>query len=322
MSNLYVGDVASDLLVNDIITSRGQKLVLTRRGSQLAKRAAALGVSVLEINSLNKAVATEERDLQFTPLALPGSLDEIAIGSFPVWKSLSMDRLRFWFDPRAESIIERLKTINISSLTIGFSMGEAYPWIAAAYAKEQKIKVKAVKVSSFMSQPVLDFLESGMCPVDELIVATARERDFLKKRLVAARVKMTVKANPFFQSNKEVNRRRADNSEGIVEGTVGVLFAPEDDWKFLLALPQIQYQEKLYLCVLNNRDWVSLASSHPYLLLQSDIQIADASVLAICETVYLPRHMEHLEKTIPANSQVRYYDVANEAGAAIFLEAK
>ena len=318
--DLFVGNLASELFLRELNKpAHGtQKLVMTQDGSPLSSAAQSLGVSVATIPA--KGFTPEGRDREFRELAMPGLLDGIELpdkdfsDNMPVWKTISIDRLRFWYDPNHSLYRRFIEAIEFSSLIIPFSLHETLPWAAADVAKGRGAKVTAVKVASVLDLSTVAFLTSGHCPIDSLLVSNKSEENFLRKKLAQVKVKTEVKSAGL------VPPAREKASDDVAPNTLGILYIPEDDWKFVMLLQSLQTEDMVYVCTTSNDAWMKLVGMLPVLLEDPKIVVTNAAALGACSRVLLPRYIESIVREIPENVAVSYYDIGGEANAIEFSE--
>lgn len=316
--DLFVGNLASELFLRELNRPAygKQKLVITQDGSPLGSAAQSLGISVATIPA--RGFTPEGRDREFRELAMPGLLDGIRLpdkdflDNMPVWKTISIDRLRFWYDPNHNLYKQFIEVVDFSSLTIPFSLHETLPWAAAEVARGHGVKVAAVKVASVLDLQTVAFLTSGHCPIDTLLVSNKLEENFLRKKLAQAKVKIEVRSAGL------VPPAREGASDDVAPNTLGILYIPEDDWKFVMLLQSLQTEDMVYVCTTSNDAWMKLMGMLPVLLDDPKIVVTNAAALRACSRVFLPRYIESIVQELPENVAVSYYDIGGEANAIEF----
>lgn len=117
-----------------------------------------------------------QRDTDFAKLAMPGSLGFNFQGTdLPIWKTLSLDRLSFWYKGRqAQLQYEALMGLDWQTALVPLSLHHPVPW---RLARERK--VMAVQTEPLRTRAWRDWLARPL-PFTKLFLWSQRDIDFLK----------------------------------------------------------------------------------------------------------------------------------------------
>lgn len=303
MTTLFVVSKPSEMLVHRIVNHTGGMVVVAV--PETAKSFADIGINAIPVEW--PAYDVKTRDAGFSDDGMPGSLDDVMlIDGLPAWKILSIDRLRFWYNPRHKHVFETLALIDFDELVVSFDITSMLPWIAAAIARERGVRVVGVKVDSLARREVVDYLRTS--PLNELVVSTERERNMLLK-MAKSRTKIT---------SIGLAPHKRQEVDGLVDATA-VLFESAHDWKFLSMLKSFAEMENLIVCVRNMREWQNFLAT--FAAINKMFDMRDIASLPTYKRVLLPAYNEEIVRRLPLNTEVGFYDMANVDKAEEFYEA-
>ena len=252
----------SELLVGELIKqSRHQWIDVYTNNHNAVEPIESLGLECIYMPPVCSGNKMEE-DKKFYDKFMPGELDGLEIESFPVWKSLSLDRLKFWCDNGYSGYDIPHYDVCYSSLDIM----SVFPWIIKA---DKRI---GVKVDSLRTRTMVDFL--GLGYLDEIIVSYDDELSLHKTAVskgITRQVKPELK-NDGFKQSYSVGRKIA-----------GIIFDKQNDW---------QYRELLSFLSRNvNSEWYFVAfatderSAQLFPSIGGVIETQPISMLKMCDTV-------------------------------------
>jgi hypothetical protein len=295
---LFVVTKLSELMLDQIARSSDALVMCTPAYEQEIQ---SLGARTFVIHQQGQSVS--QRDRVFNEVAMPGVLDGVNFpeSDFPLWKTISIDRLRFWFDSNYVTKQELCEMVSFDELVVSLDIGSHIPWIFAKHAKG-KVPVSGVKVSSLLDLTTFDFLRTR--PVDFVHVAHDYEADALRKLGVGA---------------VSYGLPRPEREEAELQEAIGVYFENRYDWKFLALMSSFDSRGlPVHVCVPNNREWQNFLTTFPDIARLPDVQLRDSVSLVNYETVLLPKFYEVIVSKLASNAEVTYYDIAQTEKALYF----
>lgn len=298
---LFVITKLSDLLIDQIVTSPDCLVVCT---PAIEPQITPLGARTIIIRQ--RGQTPSQRDRRFNSVAMPGVLDGVMFpdSDLPLWKTLSIDRLRFWFDSNYDDKEVLAQVTEFSELIVSFDMGSYIPWVFVNEARKRGVHVIGVKVVSLFDVNTFDYLRNK--PVDALVVSTDEEARAVRSHGIGA-------------ISYGIEREAKEERE--LEEAIGIYFENRYDWKFLALMSSFDSGGlPVYICMPNNTEWSNFLTTFPDIARHSNVQLRDEVSILDYETVLLPKFYEHIVRDLAPNADVAYYDVA-QTEKALFFDA-
>ena len=139
----------SDILVTELLfqNSRGLVTVVTDK-PHIVDKFKELGIHSLLLRDRHMDIS--KQDKTFADLFMPGLLEDQSIEGLPLWKVLSLDRLKFWFNPSSTENIEFLRSLSFDKVFISLDLHGTLPWIAMNIADDRDIECIAIQTTSIL----------------------------------------------------------------------------------------------------------------------------------------------------------------------------
>lgn len=215
----------SELIIEEIIhQSRRNWVDVYTNNYNLIESIESLGVECIYV-PYNEEKSKEVRDKKFFDLFMPGDLDGLSLNGFPVWKALSLDRLKFWYSDYYSKYDFPHYDVCYYSLDIMSS----FPWVIDA---DKRI---GIKVNSLRTREMVDFLRSGY--FDEVIVSFDDElklADVTKSKGIKR------------QTKQILNNQSFRDSHAYGKEVVGIIFDKQNDWQYRLFLDKLTTKPHLF----------------------------------------------------------------------------
>lgn len=296
---LFLLSELSDLILYEILESTDYMIVATDQNvaSQLFQR----GGIISHVLSAGGAVSTGENDSDFFEKYMPGKLDGLEIDGYPIHKSLSVDRLKFWYIGRPlERLVDLILQIRADELVVSADIKNPIIW---SVAEKFDGCVTAVKTESLRTREFYDYYPD--MPIDIMVVSFPDEEEYLKKacpeKKVRSRANRKEKRVVEFQ---ERGNLKASLGIPANKKVVGFIYDRRDMWQykramsgakgdfFPIAFPyDTRSSELFYLCDFSE---IPLVESERFL---------DA-----CDEVVMFRFLESVYNLLPKNTNVLVYD--------------
>lgn len=232
---------------------------------------------------INSAVRTPNKDAEFAKLAMPGKLDGEVFGDtgLEIWKVLSLDRLKFWYEPEFKFAIEFVGKGDWDVVYVSSDLGSTLPLMAGYMAECPGVWVKT---ESIKTREFVDLMQSGVFPFNNFVVGTAEDSKFISSLRPDVKIMMGVAEEQLViqQSSRDALRQ----SLGISGRVLCVLFDKRDEFQcreFMLDGSYKDFYNHVYLAPVDNRSaelmYTSIPFAHRYYMhTKTLMKIADAFI--------------------------------------------
>jgi len=235
MKSLFVITTMSQLMLDILLHEHNENdVTVVTPYDNVANDMFNLGISCFPIKQ--KTMSISEQDRMFADEMLPGVME--SYGNFlgtelPVWKVLSLDRLKFWFDYGAKSNLDFIRSFEYDYLYVSLDLDSPYPWnICPEDAHYIAVKTNPIRTAEFV-------LYSPRFEFDEIWVDSREDEEFLKKIRMKTAVRVREK-----EKTRIITRRQAESQErgkaelGFTNNlpVIGVMFDKRDEWQTRLFL--------------------------------------------------------------------------------------
>lgn len=214
-----------DLLLSEYDKNGGAITVVTDRAEvqQLLRE-----YGVVSFLLRHQPTSISERDQQFKEDLLPGILGEDTFPKtdLPLWKVLSLDRFKFWYNPGHAQWMEFIDSFGYHTAYISLDIGSTLPWIAFANADSWATEIIAVKTEPIRTAEMGDFVRNIFNV--SFIVDSQEDEKFLKQSGANIVTVIPAKAKAAAESPTKEESRKAFGMplDGLI---YGVLFDKRDE---------------------------------------------------------------------------------------------
>jgi hypothetical protein len=229
----------------------------------------------------NKNLSISEKDRLFAEEMMPGKMEvynNLPETELPVWKVISLDRLKFWFDHTADKNMGFIDGIDADKIYVSMDINSPYPWYASAY-KYSGVETVAVQCSPIKTPEFM--LLAGILNFDTYVVASPEEELFLKKLGVKGKVAVTnLSKTKEGLRETDAQLREKIKEKAVLNGEViGVIFDKRDEWQARKFLSETDSQDVTVLLFPSDKRSAELSFSvlagHKYYI-QFDKAMYDA----------------------------------------------
>ena len=313
MSTLFVVTSVSDLLISIItkeyLKNPGGVSIVTTNVSFYDSYRDKFGNMFL----IDGVPVSDSRDADFAEVALPG---ELAGETFPntgleIWKVLSLDRFRHWYNPEFQFICEFIDTLSWDTLYTSSDLGQTLPLMSGFQGDGGRrvwVKTEPIRTREFM-----DFLGSNVFPFNEIITDSKDDIEFIIKhgnrRVRAVYASGREEGLPIDQSAKAQIKANLDISGNVL----CVLFDKRDEWQcrsFISDKSYKKYYNYTFVYPVDQRSrqlvYTSIPNAHELLLAQD-------TLLKIADSIVSFRWDDNYMKWITIPIQIIDYNGMNKA---------
>jgi hypothetical protein len=161
---------------------------------------------------------------------MPGKLDGLKLHDMPLHETMSIDRLRFWFNGEpGKRLADIILSLDLDELFISFDINHFLPW---AVAKRANAYVTAIKTHPLRTREVYDLLPH--LPFDNIIVSFEDEKEYIKSLCPNIEVKISESERPTRRAVE--SQRKLELRDGLKlqkDATItAVVFDKRDEWQF------------------------------------------------------------------------------------------
>lgn len=292
--------VVTDLLHAEV----GKATFVTTRPDTLGALKS-IGASPIFLESYLKETQSQ-KDKQFAEVAMPGPLkDFYPMTELPLWKSLAMDRLSFWYrGVAAKHIAEMIKSFDHNRTVVSLDLETPLPW---AIAMDQN-NVIAVQCGSILTRAYADL--APFLPFSIIVVRDERSRNFLVKfgfppeRLVV----LDVGDVPTPSSKLEqAQKNEILTGLGIAENTklTVVPYEAQTEWAMRRWLHKTNTTNQIVFLIQDPFERKQLHN-----LFGEVLVVDDPNILGVADEIVMFRYSEHISRTY-LHIPIRVMDVAN-----------
>lgn len=315
MTKLFVCNTLSELFVQELLkehlTGLSDILVVTQ-SHEVASSLVSMGITrpiLLPINGKSDNRAFHEQ-------YMPGVLNELFIDSFPIWKSLAIDRWRFWHNANCTQIIDNCSLIKYDELIISLDMHDIGVWDVARSVSG--IPVTAIKTHHLRTPEFLDFLLN--VPVDNFVVSYSDEAEFIKticpeKSVAIARGARSKREEVAFRKKQEL---RTGFELLNANSVIGVVYDKRDDWQFVRTfhsmIEQDVYRGFVFIVLPYDKRSAELYYSCVPQWIKETVRmipVDSAGLLNMCDRIIVNRFDEEFLNNLPENIPVTIVDPFN-----------
>jgi hypothetical protein len=240
----------------------------------------------------NKSV--KEVDAAFKKLAMPGIFgEEVFLDTdLPLWRVLSLDRLKFWYTPYAMEYISFIEQLEWDLAYVSLDIGSVFPVSIACLAAEYDIPCIGVKTEPIRTQEMQDI--ARLLPLSAYIVDSKRDVMFLRRNGVIEEISIIEEDEPeYFQLGDKKTLRETMKLplNGYFEG---ILIDKRDEYlarKYVKERPG----QHFFVYPVEPRS-AELAKSSFYPVLPQITIITKIKVLGACDKIVAFRHDEQYPK--------------------------
>jgi hypothetical protein len=235
MKSLFIITTISQLMLDTLLHEQNEsEVTVVTPYDNIAHDMFNLGISCFPIKQ--KTMGISDMDKMFAEEMLPGVME--SYGNFPgtdlpVWKVLSLDRLKFWFDYGAKTNLEFIRSIEYDRVYVSLDLDNPYPWnIFPDDAEYIAIKTNPIRTAEFV-------LYSPRFEFDEIWVDSREDEEFLKKIRTKTTVRVKEKEKTRIITRKQVKSQESgklDLGFGSDSRVIGVMFDKRDEWQTRLFL--------------------------------------------------------------------------------------
>ena len=300
MKSLFVITTMSQLMMNTLLHEHNEnEVTVVTPYESVAHDMFNLGISCFLLEE--KLMGISARDRIFADEMMPGIME--SYGDFPgtdlpVWKVLSLDRLKFWFDYGTRTNLDFIEHIDYDRLYVSLDLDSPYPWnIYPDDAEYIAIKTNPVRTAEF-------FLYSNRFNFDEIWVESEEDREFLKKIRVKSTIRVKGKENTKIIIRREVESQESESAKvglGFENDAyvIGVIFDKRDEWQTRLFFSLSQDKNILLFPVDDRSRVLAKDVLHGYkFFIQSNPEIAkmcDEVVSFRWDDRYSPRDLKNFK---------------------------
>ena len=223
------------------------------------------------------------RDTDFANLALPGDLlgETFPNTSLEIWKVLSLDRFKHWYNPEFRFIHDFIEKLSWDILYASSDLGQTLP-LMAGFAGEGNRGVW-VKTEPLRTREFMDLLGSGVFPFRTIMTESMDDVKFIQRH-GSRGIHVVVSNRP--GDIMPIDQRAKDHIKanlGINGDVLCVFFDRRDEWQCRNFIVDGSYKEHfkytfIYPVDERSRELVhtSIPDAHKYLLAQDTLlKIAD-----------------------------------------------
>ena len=225
---------------------------------------------------------SDSRDTDFANLALPGDLlgETFPNTSLEIWKVLSLDRLKHWYNPEFRFIQDFIEKISWDVLYVSSDLGQTIP-LMAGFSGEGGTRVW-VKTEPLRTREFMDLLGSGVFPFRAIMTDSGDDAKFIQRH--GRGIQAIVAARP--EAAMPIDQRAKDHIKanmGINGNVLCVFFDRRDEWQCRNFIVDGSYRGQfkytfVYPVDERSRELVhtSIPNAHKFLLAQDTLlKIAD-----------------------------------------------
>ena len=282
----------SDIMI-DLLLEKGNRddiVIVTSRKDDTEVLAKGFATTRLFAMPVGKNRTHKDVDELFASIALPGLLkDSVFDGtSLPVQSVLSLDRLKFWFNPDASIEFDFIDNLSFSEAYISIDLGSTVPWVAYLAAKKHGVPVIGVQTEDIRTKEFLNLVK--IIDLDSIVV-TPDNTDFVQsicKTNVITRGK-TIGGAKGVESQKKEGLRKGYGIQNGVKAA-GILFDKRDEWQCRRWLDEnIGAYKKIFIVPVDNRSLQLAPDVLRGYLPMIDI-VTNNDVLGICDDIIVFRY--------------------------------
>lgn len=227
MRSLFIITRVSPPVIDLIIQKKNiGEVALVSPYPQTISYFASLGINGFLLRQKNLTIS--EKDRLFAEKMLPGKME--AYGNFkdeelPVWKVLSLDRLKFWFDHPASINSDFINGISADEVYVSLDMDSPYPWTYKWDLWTTAIQIGNIRTPEF-------YFMSSLMKFDEYIVLAEEEGEFLRSlNLDGLITNVGGKTRNGKRIIESQEREDLKKSAGLSGNITGIIFDKRDEWQ-------------------------------------------------------------------------------------------
>ncbi len=314
MSTLFVVTSISDLLINMITREYlrnlgGVSIVTTNVSFYDSHRKMFDGMFLIDGVSMSNS-----RDASFAEVALPG---ELAGETFPntgleIWKVLSLDRFKHWYNPEFKFILEFLDTLSWDTLYASSDLGQTVPLMSGFQGESDRKRIW-VKTEPIRTREFMDILGSGVFPFDGIITDSEDDIKFIVAHGNGVRaIYATLGQEEGLRIDQSAKAQIKANL-GINGNVLCVLFDKRDEWQcrsFIADKSYKKHYNHTFIYPVDQRSrqlvYTSIPNAHELLLAQD-------TLLKIADSIVSFRWDDNYMKWIEIPIQIIDYNGMNKA---------
>lgn len=283
----------SELLLSELLDVSSSNWVdVYTNNEKSAQEIENLGVSCIYIPEIPIS-DKRKKDKAFQDDFMPGILADMEMKSFPIWKSLAMDRFRFWYNPNYSSYDFSHYDVCYYSLDVL----STFPWIIDA---NRRI---GIKIGNIRERTVLDFINSSY--FDEVIVSFDDEQ-FLSKKCKSRAISRLPKP--------ELNNSALREIHSGGKKIIGVVFDKQNDWqyrRFFDTLDSEYLKHNYYVSiVIDERSGQLISSCASY-----GLEVQGNEFISKCDTVIDFAFHENIVNDVLGEYVILDYSNVNKANS-------
>ena len=270
----------------------------------VAEQLKAIGLEPIKLDiSVKRSWA--EHDTLFREVAVPGDFDDVYLPdtNFPVWKSLSLDRLYFWFKgAHASTQFDLLDSFNFTDVVVSLDIETPAIWQLAT-----KYKTTAIQCHSILDRGYADI--APYLPFNQIIVRDEGSYKFLEKFGVAKEKLLLSGENEVLPAIPPINKQSVLQNLSLIEPLSVIIYDAQCEWAFrrwlAAATTKLHIPKNcVAIYVTSQHDMELLLTTCPNLPYQI---IDDQIILAAATEIIMFRYNEEVSRG--ARCPVNVYDI-------------
>lgn len=177
---------------------------------------------------------------------MPGVLDRYEWGDLPIWKAVSIDRLRFWsHGDETDNFMSMVELMDITGLTTTFDVHSCIPWEALAWAESIGVPTTLVKTRGIRNKEC--FMAAQMIPPSRLIVSFNDEAELYQRVLPDTEIVVVVGDRPKRPRVLKEKKDALRSGLGIPDDAfvTAIVYDKRDEWAFMHLAKLVAHTNKL-----------------------------------------------------------------------------
>ncbi len=262
-------------------------------------------------------MSTIERDEAFANDALPGNLKDLRFpqNEMPLWKSLSIDRYRFWYTP--SELPDLINQFNYDELVISADIYHNLPWAVATAAHARDVHIKGIKTHTLRTREFASFYPYSL--LNKIVVSFNDEKEYLNSLWPNDKINVTAIGGER-SPRKPIDSQKRDALRSGLQipnsaYLTGLIYDKRDEWQFRVLMSRLLQNELSINAIVFPYDGRSL-ELFPKCMPDAITQllnpriIDDQKMLAMCDEVVMFRFLEDIY-THMADIPLIIYDFHN-----------